>query len=201
MKENVKTLLKAINEKDNISKKMRKNARIAAMWNQEDDILRWNLHLQKLEHNNISVSKWIRDAIRFKLDYDEKKQGFKTFKNDLFYAILKANYSSNTPMFKNIKQIFHKMEFEFAQIHQKLNLLNNAIYNEVNIDEVSLDYPSTEAIKDSEFFDKNRTSFILANDQIQKDLTAKMKQAAKSFNNFAETDVFNDDLQEPNDEQ
>ena len=172
-------------ELNNKAKKNKQNNNLvfSGRFSNPDDIYLLNKYIANWKKEGKSSYQEINNIVRNSLLEQEKQEGIRNIKNDLFYALRKANWASLSPYAMQNTRKFREVDIELSIINLKLNMLLNLLFDDKLENE--LDNPSAKFLKEPDFFKNTiRGSMAKINDKWTNTIAKKLMNGKKAFDDF-----------------
>ncbi|WP_027333079.1 Mbov_0398 family ICE element protein [Mycoplasmopsis gallinarum] len=177
--------LRAVENKELEKESKRKAISFTGRFVDESDIYLYDKYIQKWKKEGKSPYQMINKIVKDYMVNEEKNDSLKILKTDLFYALRKANWASLTPFSMQITRRFQNLELEIVILHQKLNMVLNALLPGVKFNKETLNNPGSELLKEPDFFEKYmRNELSKENNKWLNKMQKKVLKDKQTFEQF-----------------
>ncbi|AWX69421.1 Mbov_0398 family ICE element protein [[Mycoplasma] anseris] len=198
-KKSKEEVLKVISGKENLGgrPKINLNGEVRGFFRftELNDILTFRKWKENLDQRGISIQKEVNDLIRKGISESEAIGSIRSFKNEIRYALTKANFAALSPFYTKLEKHLLKQDLMIDVINYKLNLIINTLFGviDINSDKAFELISANDIETEPNIFNLIKKDMYTKIEKRFEVLEEKQKEINKTNNEFLEDVFFNED--------
>ncbi|MGY6172651.1 Mbov_0398 family ICE element protein [Candidatus Mycoplasma pogonae] len=167
--------------------KKQKTARFSGRFSSAQDAALFAIYKDSL--SSTSLNKKMQEFIVNGIQAELYKEAEQKFKKQLFYAFQKAIFASNKKLHNKLQALTFYIDSELSIINDKLNVLLNAEFGKIPVEESEFDNLSAKALRENEYFKAKKSSEKHMLDKLREVMDKKVKKEEKTNKEYLEDNV------------